>query len=83
VDAVLDRRTLDQQLSNRPDVQGRRGLEAKRLTWCSPWSYDAGASISLFTRPTTYWMSVTKTTKPAATYPTVGRRWKGQITHPA
>jgi len=40
-------------------------------------------SICLFTRPTTYWMSVTKTTNPPAMYPTMGLNLKGQITHTA
>jgi hypothetical protein len=30
-----------------------------------------------------YWTRLVKITKPAATYPMVGRKWKGQITHPA
>jgi len=45
--------------------------------------YDTGDSISRLARPTTYWISVTITTKPAARYPTVGLRLRGQITHPA
>jgi hypothetical protein len=46
-------------------------------------THDAEAFIDLLTSPTTYWMSMTKITNPAATYPTVELRCRGQITHSA